>query len=559
MGTRQKFQIFAVCSLLIAGLLAGVGCQPPGARAMFAGEARLKAGESKQAVAQFEQAVKLLPHEWRAWNYLGLARHRAGDLDGARQAYQQAIEVAGARRESPDDPSFVLYFNVGRLSLDRDRLEDAVNDLDTYARFSKPSFPSYFWLAETYRRRGNLPEAQAMYERALKENDRSPVAHNRLGMTQLWLRQPMEAVVSFQKALALNPTFEQAQLNLAQTYHLYVPTDYPNRDEEALKAFQQYLEMAQEPAAGVQGLVDALQVKVRPRPTPVTPTVDTNQLTTVWSPQGTNGTGTNRVIEIPPSTNLVVEVPPLTNTVVGIPPATNRPPAEVGGVRPPATNRPPVQVNVPPVTPTNRPPVKVAKATVPKTHTPPGTATKTEVPAVAGVARYRYVKPQRPVPGAVEDPESLKRMFDAAFHHHRINELDKAIAGYRNVLAVNPAYQQAYVNIALAMQVQGEVAEALPVYEQALAINPLSKVTRHGFASALSRSEYYVDAAQEFHKLLEVYKDDLSAHLALGGLYSDHLKNPDKAEVHFRKVLELSPQHPQAASIRQWLFNRSQR
>ena len=52
---------------------------------------------------------------------------------------------------------------------------------------------------------------------------------------------------------------------------------------------------------------------------------------------------------------------------------------------------------------------------------------------------------------------------------------------------------------------------------------------------------------------------DLSAHLALGGLYSDHLKDPDKASVHFRKVLELSPQHPQATGIRQWLFNHSQR
>ena len=66
MGTRQKFQIIAVCGLLLVGL----GCQPPGARAMFEGEARLKAGEPKLAIAQFEKAVKLLPGEWRAWNYL---------------------------------------------------------------------------------------------------------------------------------------------------------------------------------------------------------------------------------------------------------------------------------------------------------------------------------------------------------------------------------------------------------------------------------------------------------------------------------------------------------
>ena len=109
MGTRQKFQVVALCGLLLAGL----GCQPPGARAMFEGEARLKAGEAKQAVAQFEKAVKLLPGEWRAWNYLGLARHRAGDLDGAHKAFQSAMEMAGERRDSPEDAAFVLKFNTG--------------------------------------------------------------------------------------------------------------------------------------------------------------------------------------------------------------------------------------------------------------------------------------------------------------------------------------------------------------------------------------------------------------------------------------------------------------
>ena len=171
---------------------------------------------------------------------------------------------------------------------------------------------------------------------------------------------------------------------------------------------------------------------------------------------------------------------------------------------------------MPPVIPTNRPPVKIAKATLTQPHVAPGTTKKTEVQAVPGVARYQYIKPKRPAPAAVLDPAGLTKIFEAALHQHKIKELDGAIAGYRKVLQVNPAYQQAYVNIALALQVQGEVKEALPVYEQALAINPLSKVTRHGFATALSRSGYYVDAAMEFHELLELYKDDLSAHSGVG-------------------------------------------
>ena len=549
MGTRQKFQVIAVCGLLLVGL----GCQPPGARAMFEGEARLKAGEPKQAVAQFEQAVKLLPGEWRAWNYLGLARHRTGDLDGAHEAFQRAMEMAGDRRNSPEDAAFVLKFNTGRLAIDRERLADAKTELHAYSVSAEPSFHAYFWLGEVYRKEMNWASASTEYQKALAQDDRSAVAHNRLGMAQLWMIQPSEAAKSFEVALKRNPDFVQAHLNLAMTYQWYLP----GNDTKALEAFQQYLQLAREPAPGVQALADALQAKVRPNPSPVPPIVETNQLTAVWSPQSTNAAITNLVIEIPPATNapppnLVVEVPPPTNTVVEIPPATNKPPARETQVRPPLTNRPPV-------TPTNRPPVKIAKTTVTQPSVAPETTKKTEVKAVPGVVRYRYVKPKRPEPGAVVDPVGLTKMFETALHQHRINELDAAIDGYRKVLQVNPAYQQAYVNIALALQVQGEVKQALPVYEKALAINPFSKVTRYGFATALSRSEYYVDAAKEFHGLLDLYKNDLSAHLALGGLYSDHLKDPDKASVHFRKVLELSPQHPQATGIRQWLFNHSQR
>ena len=556
MGTRQKFQVIAVCGLLLLVL----GCQPPGARALFEGEARLKAGEPKLAIAQFEKAVKLLPGEWRAWNYLGLARHRAGDLDGAHEAFQRAMEMAGERRNSPEDASFVLKFNTGRLAIDRDRLADAKTELHAYSISAEPSFHAYFWLGEVYRKEMNWASASTEYQKALVQDDHSAVAHNRLGMAQLWMIQPSEAAKSFEAALKRNPDFVQAHLNLAMTYQWYLP----GNDAKALEAFQQYLQLTREPAPGVQALADALQAKVRPNPAPVPPIVETNQLTAVWSPQGTNAAITNLVIEIPPATNavptnLVVEVPSPTNTVVEIPPATNKPPVRVTQVRPSLTNRPPVEVTAPPVTPTNRPPVKIAKTTVTQPSVAPETTKKTEVKAVPGVVRYRYVKPKRPEPGAVVDPEGLTKMFEKALHQHRINELDAAIDGYRKVLQVNPAYQQAYVNIALALQVQGEVKQALPVYEKALAINPFSKVTRHGFASALSRSEYYVDAAKEFHGLLDLYKNDLSAHLALGGLYSDHLKDPDKASVHFRKVLELSPQHPQATGIRQWLFNHSQR
>ena len=95
------------------------------------------------------------------------------------------------------------------------------------------------------------------------------MAHNRLGMAQLWMVQPSEAAKSFEAALKRNPEFVQAHLNLAMTYQWYLP----GNDAKALEAFQQYLQLAEEPAPGVQALADALQIKVRPNPPPVSPGV----------------------------------------------------------------------------------------------------------------------------------------------------------------------------------------------------------------------------------------------------------------------------------------------
>ena len=547
MGTRQKINLIAAITLIWAG----TGCKPPGVRALFKGEQLLENGEPKAALVQFEKAVEQLPKEWRAWNYLGLARHRAGDLEGADEAYRQAAEVAGERRRSPNDPAFVLYFNMGRLGLDRDQLVDSERLLHTYAS-EKQSFHSLYWLAEAFRRNAHWSEAEATLQRALKLKGDSPVALNRMGIIQLKLNRPVESIDSFKNALELRKDFAEAQLNLALTYYCYAPESLPNRETLALEAFKAYIHLNPEPKPDVQLMVDQLDSKLNPASVPSE--AKTN-LVADLPLQSTN--------TVPPSfnapvvTNLVIEIPPPNNTnettLAEMPRSAIQRPQEV-----PASPKNPSTPVAPPIK-KDHSPQKMAKIDPPQIAHRPDDSKVFKVPEVPGVVRYRYVKPKRPVPGTIEDPKRLKSIFAQAFHRHRLQELDEAIAGYRKVLEENPAHQQAYVNIALAMQVRGKVKESLPIYEKALAINPLSKVTRHGFASALNRSEYYVDAAREFHKLLEVYQDYVPAHLGLAVIYSEHLKVPEQAEGHYRRILELNPQHPEAANIRQWLFNNNQR
>jgi Tfp pilus assembly protein PilF len=53
--------------------------------------------------------------------------------------------------------------------------------------------------------------------------------------------------------------------------------------------------------------------------------------------------------------------------------------------------------------------------------------------------------------------------------------------------------------------------------------------------------------------VLTIDPNQTRAHLALGKIYLEQLRQPAKARQHYLKVLEIDPHHPQAGAIRNWL------
>src|SRR5580692_90783 len=78
--------VAAVCLTL-------TGCAPPGQRALHKGDRLLQDGQYAEAIDQLRLATELLAGETnsvvpaKAYSLLGLAYHRAGKLDLARQSY----------------------------------------------------------------------------------------------------------------------------------------------------------------------------------------------------------------------------------------------------------------------------------------------------------------------------------------------------------------------------------------------------------------------------------------------------------------------------------------
>jgi Flp pilus assembly protein TadD len=57
----------------------------------------------------------------------------------------------------------------------------------------------------------------------------------------------------------------------------------------------------------------------------------------------------------------------------------------------------------------------------------------------------------------------------------------------------------------------------------------------------------------ELKKIVAANPGEVRAHLALGNLYSQQLRDPAQARTHYLKVLDLDPRNAQATDIRFWL------
>jgi hypothetical protein len=164
--------------------------------------------------------------------------------------------------------------------------------------------------------------------------------------------------------------------------------------------------------------------------------------------------------------------------------------------------------------------------------------------------RYTYPSLAKPVAG---DRAAAMQPFSQGVQAHQAHRLTEAMQHYRAAALLDPAYYEACYNLGLAASESGNLQAALTAYENALAIRPDSVDARYQFALALKQSGYPADAAVELETILPASPKEVRAHLALGNLYAEQLRQPSKARLYYMKVLEEAPRHPQAGAIRLWL------
>ena len=135
----------------------------------------------------FELATKVRPDFAHAYNNLGVAHRKLGDLDAAESAYLAAIAV--------DDEFDAAHHNLGNLRMKRGDVEGAIE----------------------------------AYDVAMRLRGRNPFLHYHRGIAQYRLNDLVAAEKSFKKAISQKRDYIEARNLLAQVYTM------TGRPEEAEK------------------------------------------------------------------------------------------------------------------------------------------------------------------------------------------------------------------------------------------------------------------------------------------------------------------------------------
>jgi Flp pilus assembly protein TadD len=164
--------------------------------------------------------------------------------------------------------------------------------------------------------------------------------------------------------------------------------------------------------------------------------------------------------------------------------------------------------------------------------------------------RYNYSSPRA---GPAGDSAAARNHFAQGAAAQRNGRLAEAMAAYQRAITADPACFEAYYNLGVAAQERGDWPTALEAYEGALALEESNTRARYNFALALQSAGYALDAAAEFEKIIAGNPGFADAHLSLAGLCAQTLDEPERARTHYRRMLELEPQHSRANEVRRWL------
>lgn len=166
-----------------------------------------KKEDAMRATAVLAAAADLAPDLPDVQTTIGQAREQQGDLDGAEEAYWQAVRLA--------PQATLARRRILRLALDRQRFAKAEQQADELLKIDGDDPEHHFLRGLVAARQKNAPLARSSYRTAIdKAQGAYPEAWFNLGALEKDAGDLEAAIAAYQKAIELRPGYHAAENNL---------------------------------------------------------------------------------------------------------------------------------------------------------------------------------------------------------------------------------------------------------------------------------------------------------------------------------------------------------
>ena len=127
------------------------------------------------------------------------------------------------------------------------------------------------------------------------------------------------------------------------------------------------------------------------------------------------------------------------------------------------------------------------------------------------------------------------------------NQLDQAIACFREAVNINPEYVDAYYNLGIALDQQEKSEEAIASFERAIQINPEYTNAYYNLGLILTRQDKYAEAEVQLNQALNLSPQDFDCHLAMGNVLLEQSKYSEAIES-YKIAIRINPKSASAYS-----------
>ena len=163
-------------------------------------------GRKREAIEQYEEALRIKADYVKGHNNLGIALEEQGRIEEAIEHYYEALRIRPGIAET--------NYNLGNALASQRRFKEAISHYEEAIRIKPDYAKAHNGLGSALKAQGRIKEATSHYEEALRIRSDYASAHNNLGVILLRQGKLREAIGSYEKALRIRPSYAEAHYNL---------------------------------------------------------------------------------------------------------------------------------------------------------------------------------------------------------------------------------------------------------------------------------------------------------------------------------------------------------